>query len=56
MTKYIKVTMIFEPENGSTLEIEELREAVEHAVMYLAPEPDNALVEVLDTEDDNADL
>jgi len=58
MTKYIKVTMIFEPDNGSTLDIDTLKEAVKESVMLFAPEPKAGLtlIEVLDTEDEDADL
>jgi len=51
MTKYIEVTMIFEPENGSTLDIDALKEAVMHSVELFAPEPDAVTVAMKDTED-----
>jgi hypothetical protein len=59
MSKYIKVTMIFEPDNGSTMDIDTLKEAVKESVMLFAPEPRVGLttIEVKDTEDDdNANL
>ena len=53
MIKYIKVTMIFEPDNGSTLDIDALKEAVQHSVKYFAPEPKVKHIEVLEGEIDD---
>lgn len=55
MSKYIKVTMIFEPGNGSTLDIDALKDAVKESVTLFAPEPKVGMtrLEVLDTEDDD---
>lgn len=59
MSKYIKVTMIFEPGNGSGLDIDTLKEAVTYSTNNFVPQSNFSQVKVLDTddlEDNDADL
>ena len=50
MNEYVKLTMIFEPGNGSTLDIDTLKSAVIYSGQHFVPEPKVVHVEVLEAE------